>query len=294
MEQEKLADLHAELRAIRDEMSKEKLNVILFEKEKNTLEERYGEVENQNEQLREINSQLEAEIQQWKVKCELLENNQADDDNESKHLQCYEEIETLKHLVEEKDDELQMWKGELRKMEDEINAIYNENQTSEETEQKLRQQEEAIKGLSEENDNLRAANSEIQQKMDAIEELIAENESLKNILRALRSKLEIQLETSKTLCKRSQRELDLKRKLEDDYRTKLEEVKRYAEQTQEMSVKTFAEDLNTLKTESTKCVAEINDFKQQVKELRTEIDQIRDENQRLIEQDDEEEDDGEN
>ena len=275
-------------------MSKEKLNVILFEKEKVTLEERYNEMENYSEGLKELNSQLEAEIQQWKVKCELLENNQADDDNESKHLQCYEEIETLKHLVDEKEDELQMWKSELRKMEDEINAIYNDNQINEETEQKLRQQEEAIKSLSEDNDNLRSANSEINQKMEAIEELIAENESLKNILRALRSKLEIQLETSKTLCKRSQRELDLKRKLEEDYRSKLEEVKRYADQTQEISVRSFAEDLNTLKTESTKYVAEINDFKQQVKELRTEIDQIRDENQRLLEQDEEDEDEGEN
>ncbi len=110
MEQEKVSDLQHEIRTVREEMSKEKINNIIYEKEKEALENKVNDMESELDRLKEVNTQLESEINQWKVKCELMESaQQTEDELENKNLHYIEEIETLKQLVDERDEELQMY-----------------------------------------------------------------------------------------------------------------------------------------------------------------------------------------
>ena len=268
-------------------MSREKSNSRVHEKEKDKMEVKLSDMEGEVERLREVNTQLESEINQWKIKCELNDHhNSSEDDLENKNLHYIEEIETLRQLVHEKEDELEMWKNEIRKMEEELNAIYNEadNRMSEEQEVKLKQYEDTLKTMAEENDQLRNANGEMMAKMEAVDELLIENDNLKAILKQLKAKLEVQLETTRTVSKRAQRELELKRKIEEDIRSKVDELKRTSDTTVEYACRSYSEEVSVLKSQGDRQGTEIHELKQQVGELSRELDLVREENKELTDE----------
>lgn len=282
LELEKKEEIYLELRISKEEVSRHKLSLALSEKERENFENKYNEADNELENLREINQQLETEINQWKIKFEMMEKNASyEDDQENRNLHFIEEIEIQKTLIEEKEEELQMWKIEVRKLEEELNNYCQQNRNELSNEQ-LNQMEEELKLLSDENEALKQLYNESTHKLETYDEIVNENEGLRNLLKQLKSKLEIQLETTRTVWRRAQRELELKKKIEEDIKYKVEQINRQSESIFETVSKKFGEDLTVLKSENSKKQAELAQIQQKYQEVVTEIELVREDNQNLI------------
>jgi cob(I)alamin adenosyltransferase len=271
-----------ELRILKEEVSRHKLSLALSEKERENFENKYNEADDELENLREINQQLETEINQWKIKFEMMEKNaSSEDDQENRNLHFIEEIEIQKTLIEEKEEELQMWKIEVRKLEDELNNYYQQNR-NEMTNEQLNQLEDELKQLSEENEALKQLYNDSAHKLEAYDELVSENDGLRSLLKQLKSKLEIQLETTRTIWRRAQRELELKKKIEEDIKHKVEQINRQSDSIFETVSKKFGEDLTVLKSENSRKQAELVQIQQKYQEVVSEIEIVREDNQNLM------------
>ena len=296
IEHEKLGDLHAELRKIREEMAKEKVQLILYEKEKDNLEEKVNALENEIERLRDINIQIENETNHWKIKYETNAAGKVDEDEElnSRNLQYIEEIETLKQIIEERDDDINIWKSEYQKLENEMNELeqkYGEEQTNQGAEKNIQDYEDALIHLKEQNEDLASTKIELENKLYEFEEIYTENESLKSTLGEIRARLKDQMEGVKNIVKRSEYELGLKKKLEEELKNKMKNSKLNIEEAEEKSEAFRINQVQQVIIENERIKRELKDKNQEIKELQYEIEEVRNENNYYTEEGNEEEED---
>ena len=275
--EDKWAQLQKDVQRIKEEFNNDKLMIMNLSRDKSDLEKANRTAEKELGKKNELIQQLEAEVEEWRNKSLKLEKRFDFDDDENQNLHYVEEIEGLKQMINEKEEELALWQSEVRRLEDEIGHIEDGEQNIHELAGRVQALEEEIRMLSDENDKIRQENEELVSKLESANEIVQENENLRELLRQLRAKLQLQLQTNNLLWKRSQEELELKRKLREEINTKITLIQREATGETSEAARYYQQEISKIHAENERLTEENAHMQSRIDELKEEVQILRDE-----------------
>lgn len=213
-----------DLKLIKVQVAQNRSQVAMLERDKENLLSAKHALEKELEAKKELINQLDSEVDEWKSKCDHLQNMLSMRESEG-NIDLVAEIEGLKQRIDEKEEEIMLWEQEAANLQEQL-ALFQDEEgyTSQEMNKRISELDEELRYTQEENEKLRQENEEYTTKFEAVEDFIQDNETLKEILRNIREKLEFQVEAYDVLWKRANRELELKNSLKEEISTKLTQI----------------------------------------------------------------------